>query len=276
MEPLTNFKHPEFSLAMHQSMQAKHRYTILVIYEDGHLREKLRACLGASHTILEAPRGNEGLQLAAQTLPDLIMTDLSISDLQGESLCFQLKDNEKTSHIPIIILTDRDDSHSRMQGFYLGADDFMTIPFQLLELQIRIQNLIQTRKVLEEKFRRHIAIEFSPVEAQSEDELFLKQVMKVIEENMANPMFGSLEFARQLGLSQTRLYRKLIMLTGYSSNDFIRRIRLKRAADLLHKHAGNVSEVAYRVGFNSLSYFAKCFKQLHQYSPREYARQGCP
>jgi AraC-like DNA-binding protein len=99
--------------------------------------------------------------------------------------------------------------------------------------------------------------------------------MKVIEENMANPMFGSREFARQLGLSQTRLYRKLIMLTGYSSNDFIRRIRLKRAADLLHKHAGNVSEVAYRVGFNSLSYFAKCFKQLHQYSPREYARQGC-
>lgn len=276
MEPLTNFKHPEFSLAMHQSLQAKHRYAVLVIYEDGHLRETLRSFLGASYTILEAHSGKQGVQLATQNIPDLIITDLYIPDSHGESLCFQLKDHEKTSHIPIIILTDRDDSHSRIQGFYLGADDFMTMPFQLLELQIRIQNLIQSRKVLEEKFRRRIAIEFSSVEAQSEDELFLKQAMKVIEENMANPMFGSREFAMQLGLSQTRLYRKLTTLTGYSSNDFIRRMRLKRAADLLHKHAGNVSEVAYRVGFNSLSYFAKCFKQLHQYSPREYARQGCP
>jgi len=93
---------------------------------------------------------------------------------------------------------------------------------------------------------------------------------------MANPMFSSSDFAKQLGLSQTRLYRKLITLTGFSANDFIRRMRLKRAADLLHKHAGNVSEVAYRVGFNSLSYFAKCFKQLHQYSPRDYARLSCP
>jgi YesN/AraC family two-component response regulator len=235
-----------------------------------HLREALKT----NYIVKEAPDNQRGLELALQILPDLIITDSIIPDIQGESLCFRLKQHDKTSHIPIIILTNQDDVYSRVKSFYLGADDYMMRPFQLVELQVRIQNLIQSRKVLQKKYSRQIELNPSPVEAQSDDERFLQQVMEVVEKNMNNPMFGSEMFGSEMGLSQTRLYRKLITLTGYSSNDFVRRMRLKRAADLLHKRAGNVSEVAYQVGFNSLSYFAKCFKELHQYSPRNYAKRG--
>jgi YesN/AraC family two-component response regulator len=270
MKPLTDFQHPEFSLALNQALQAQQRHTVLVIDDNDGLREALKA----SYTIEEAQDNQQGFDLAMKILPDLIITDLIIPDLQGESLCFRLKHNEKTSHIPIIILTNQDDLYSRVKSFYLGADDYMMRPFQLIELQIRIQNLIQSRKALQKKYSRLIELKPSPVEVQSEDELFLQRVMVIVEKNMDNPMFGAEEFAKQIGLSQTRLYRKLITLTGYASNDFIRRMRLKRAADLLHKQVGNISEVAYQVGFNSLSYFAKCFKELHQYSPREFAKRG--
>lgn len=274
MKPLTDFQDPEFSLALYQGLQAQQRYTVLVIDDNDGLREYLRDALKTNYIIEEARDNQQGLDLAMLILPDLIITDLIMPDLQGESLCFRLKQNDKTSHIPIIILTNQDDLYSRVKSFYLGADDYMMRPLQLVELQIRIQNLIQTRKALQKKYSRHIELKPSSVEVQSEDELFLHRVMEIVEKNMDNPMFGSEQFAKEIGLSQTRLYRKLITLTGYASNDFIRRMRLKRAADLLHKQAGNVSEVAYQVGFNSLSYFAKCFKELHQYSPREYAKRG--
>lgn len=246
----------------------------MVIDAHGGLREYLGEVLTTTYTIVEAQNNQQGLDLARQILPDVIITDITMADLEGESICFQLKQSDKTNHIPIIIVTSQDDLYSRIKSFYLGADDYMRRPIALIELQIRIQNLIQSRKVLQKKYSRQIELKPTSVEVQSEDELFLQRVMKIVENNMGNAMFGSEAFASQMGLSQTRLYRKLISLTGYSSNDFIRRIRLQRAADLLQKQVGNVSEVAYQVGFNSLSYFAKCFKQFHHFSPREYARRG--
>jgi AraC-like DNA-binding protein/CheY-like chemotaxis protein len=246
----------------------------LVIDEHGSLREALLEALQVNYSVEVASNNQEGLELATRHMPDLIITDLAAANIDGASICFLLKQSQKTSHIPIVILASQDDTVTRMRSFYLGADDFMKMPFHMLELQIRIQNLIQSRKALQEKFTRQVEFKPSPAEGQSEDEVFLQQVLKIIEENMADPGFGSEDFARQLGLSQTRLYRKLIALTGYSSNDFIRRMRLQRAADLLTRQVGNVSEVAYQVGFNSLSYFAKCFKQLHEASPRDYAKQA--
>jgi AraC-like DNA-binding protein len=149
----------------------------------------------------------------------------------------------------------------------------MMMPLQPVELQVRIENLIQSRKALQRKFSRQVELKPAAVDVQSEDQLFLQRIMQVMESNMNNPLFGSEQFAKQLGLSQTRLYRKLVAITGYSSNDFIRRMRLQRAADLLEKRVGNISDVAYQVGFNSLSYFAKCFKEFYQSSPRDYAKR---
>ncbi len=274
MGTFTDFQHPEFSLALNQALSAEPRYTVLVIDDNATLRENLRETLDTAYRIAEAADSLSGLALANQIQPDLIITDLLMPDVEGESLCFRLKQQDKTSHIPIIILTSQDSLFSRVNSFFLGADDYMTRPFGLVELQIRIQNLIQSRKLLQQKYSRHLELKPSPVDVQSEDELFLQRVMKVVEDNIDNPMFGSEQFATKTGLSQTRLYRKLITLTGYSANDFIRRVRLNRAADLFRKQAGNVSEIAYQVGFNSLSYFAKCFKQQHQCSPRDFARRA--
>lgn len=275
MEPTTDFQYPEFSFSFHQVLQAQDRHTVLVINSDEHVRSVLRDSLRSAFTMLESRDAISGLEMARKQLPDLIIIDWIIPEVLGESICFRLKQDAETSHIPIIVLTTRDDSRSRLMSFYLGADDFIGMPIQQLELQIRIQNLIQSRKKLREKFSTQLVFRPASVSAPSRDELFMQQAMRIIEENMSNPLFSSEDFARELGLSQTRLYRKLIALTGYASNDFIRKIRLTRAADLLDKQVGNVSEVAYQVGFNSLSYFAKCFKALHQYTPRDYARRGC-
>jgi len=171
-----------------------------------------------------------------------------------------------------VIMSLQDDQNNRIKSFYLGADDFMNLPLQEMELQIRVQNLIQSRKALRHKYSHPVELKPAATNILSENEIFLQRIMKVIEDHMSDTLFGSEQFAREMGLSQTRLYRKLISLTGYSSNDFIRRMRLQRAADLLQKQVGNVSEVAYRVGFNSLSYFAKCFRELHKCTPREYAK----
>jgi YesN/AraC family two-component response regulator len=274
MGTFTDFQHPEFSLALNQALCSEQRHTLLVIDDNAELRENLREALKTAYRIEQAGDSQHGFELASQIQPDLIITDLLMPDVQGESLCYRLKQQDKTSHIPIIVLTSQDSLFSRVNSFFLGADDYMTRPFELVELQIRIQNLIQSRKLLQQKYSRHLELKPSPVEVQSDDDLFLQRVMKVVEENMDNPMFGSEEFAKNAGLSQTRLYRKLIALTGYSANDFIRRVRLNRAADLFRKQAGNVSEIAYQVGFNSLSYFAKCFKQQHQYSPRDFAKRA--
>lgn len=274
MAPLNNFQYPGFLLAMHNVMHAQHRHSILVIYENECSGRSLGTSLKTSFTIIECQGSDDGLAMAHQCAPDLIITE-QLLERNDESICYRLKNDENAKHIPVIIVSDRDDQYCRIKSFYNGADDFIVMPFQLLELQVRIQNLIQSRKILQEKYCRHIDLHPSPVKVQSQDDQFLQRAMEVVEENMDNPMFGSEDFARALGLSQTRLYRKLVSLTGYSSNDFIRKIRLKRAADLLQKQAGNVSEIAYRVGFNSLSYFAKCFKQFHRHTPSDYVRRMC-
>jgi DNA-binding response OmpR family regulator len=271
MEPFLDFFQPE-SIPEQFKDGTSDLPTILVINRDNAVREYLHATLDYAYRIELANDDADGMRLAKQLMPDLIIIDVH-PPAEDESLCFQLKRSERTSHIPVVVLTLLDDQTSRIKSFYLGADDFMKLPLQDAELQIRIQNLIQSRKKLMHKFSQLVELKPAAADTLSENQVFLQKIMKVIEDNMANPLFGSEQFARELGLSQTRLYRKLISLTGYSSNDFIRRMRLQRAAELLQKQVGNVSDVAYQVGFSSLSYFAKCFREFHQYTPREYARR---
>ena len=273
MEPFVNFYHPESLPDQTKDGPCVSRSTILVINQETEIRDYLRNALDSNYIIEVANDEIDGLRLAKQIMPDLVIIELNVP-VVGDPLCFELKRCERTSHIPVVVLTNQDDQHLRIKSFYLGADDFMKLPLQDMELQIRVQNLIQSRKKLLQKFSRLVDLKPAPTDALSESQLFLQRVMKVIEEKMADPYFGSEEFAKEMGLSQTRLYRKLISLTGYSSNDFIRRMRLQRAAELLQKQVGNVSEVAYQVGFNSLSYFAKCFREFHNYTPREYAKHA--
>ncbi|HEX6890639.1 MAG TPA: helix-turn-helix domain-containing protein [Chryseolinea sp.] len=266
MDSLITFRHPEFSLRLDQN-----RPTILIIGEG--LRTFLREALNEIYLIEEVSTSEEGIRFAKQEVPDLIITALTAEYSDNESLCFQLKHCENTNHIPVVILSERNDPSNRVKSFYFGADDYMWLPLQDAELQIRIDNLIQSRRTLQQKFSKQIQLKPS-IEGQSKDERFLQQITTVMNANMDNRLFGSEQFAEQMGVSHRHLSRKLMALTGQSCNEFIRRTRLQRAAELLKKQTGNVKEVAQQVGFNNLSYFAKCFKEFHNYLPSDYSKRG--
>jgi len=274
MNLLMNFQHPGFLLRLDQDEDPKRRSTVLIIDDHEKVRAYLRDGLKELYVIEEASDSEDGVRLAMQIIPDLIITALTTQSLDNESLCLQLKHYDQTNHIPIVVFSEGNDPSSRIKSFYFGADDYMALPLQHAELQIRIENLIQSRRTLQRKFSKQIELKPPPIEVQSKDEIFLQRVMMVMQSNMHNPLFGSEEFAEQMGVCHRHLSRKLMFLTGQSSNEFIRRMRLQRAADLLNKQTGKVKEVAHQVGFNNLSYFAKCFKEFYHYLPSDYARRA--
>ena len=271
MDPLMNFQHPGFTLRLDQGDVIERRPTILIIGE--RLRTFLQKALSEMYVVEEASNSEEGIRFAKREVPDLIITGLTAASSDNESLCFQLKHCENTNHIPVVILSELNDPSNRIKSFYFGADDYMWLPLQHAELHIRIENLIQSRRTLQRKFSKQIELKPS-IEPQSKDERFLHQITMVMNANIDNRLFGSEQFAEQMGVSHRHLSRKFMSLTGQSCNEFIRQTRLRRAAELLHKQTGNVKEVAQQVGFNNLSYFAKCFKQFHNYLPSEYSKRG--
>ncbi|HEY5746344.1 MAG TPA: helix-turn-helix domain-containing protein [Chryseolinea sp.] len=267
------FSEPEIFLSLSAEPRSYNRCTLLIIDADESLAASLAIAFQNNYNVHVATTSEHGLALAQRVAPDLILTELMMLTQEGMPLCAQLKQQNSTCHIPVILLSEQTDHYSKMKGLYLGADDFVVRPFHFLELQMRIQNLIQSRKMLQQKYNKTAAQTTAVANMPSEDERFLQQVMAVAEKNIENSSFNIAAFAREMGLSRAQLYRRLIAVTGYSANDFMRRLRLQRAAEMLHKKVGNVSEVAYRVGFTSLSYFARCFKEHHHSSPSDYTRQ---
>ncbi len=244
--------------------------TLLIVEDNADLRYYMRENLPKHYHILESSNGEEAFAIATDEIPDLIISDLMMPKMDGMQLCKKLKANETTSHIPIILLTAKTNIETKIEGLETGADDYIAKPFDMKELQVRIHNLIEIRKNLQAKFARQITLHPKDIQVTSMDDRFLKKVMDVVETNLTDSSFGVEVFAREVAMSQVQLYRKLTALTGYSPNDFIRHIRLQRAADLLKKKAGNVTEVAYQIGFNNLSYFAKCFKEKFGVSPKDF------
>lgn len=275
MKPYTfpTFSEPETFMSLSREPRSYNRCTLLIIDADERTAVALANLFQNNYNVHLATTSEQGLILAQRTMPDLILAELMMLTQEGMPLCAQLKQQHSTSHIPVILLSEQTDHYSKMKGLYLGADDFVSRPFHFLELQMRIQNLIQSRKVLQQKYTRPATHVPGIAGILSEDERFMKQVMAVAEKNLENSSFNIAAFAREMGLSRAQLYRRLIAVTGYSANDFMRRLRLQRAAEMLHKRIGNVSEIAYRVGFTSLSYFARCFKEHHHTSPSDYTRQ---
>jgi transcriptional regulator GlxA family with amidase domain len=189
--------------------------------------------------------------------------------MDGLELCNKLKADERTSHIPIILLTAKADLHSKIEGLQLGADDYIAKPFELEELEARMQNLIQTRKKLRSLFSTSLELKPNDIVVESLDNRFLKRTLVAIEEHIADEKFSVEVLALEVGMSHVQLYRKLRALTGKTPNEVIRNLRLARAHFLLNEKAGNVSEVAYLTGFRNTSYFAKCFKEKFGVSPSE-------
>lgn len=249
------------------------RPLLLIVEDNPDMRNYMREVLQSDYNIREAHNGDGGLTMAIELIPDLVISDVMMPEMDGFSLCQRLKTDERTCHIPVILLTARVSQESKMEGLETGADDYLTKPFDAHELRVRVSNLIEQRRLLRERFSREIILQPRQIAVTSMDAQFLERAMNVIEEHFSDPDFTPEKFARQLTMSRMQLHRKLKALTNQTTGEFIRHMRLQRAAQLLTLHSGNVSEIAYAVGFNNLSYFAKCFRELFGRTPSEYANE---
>jgi DNA-binding response OmpR family regulator len=245
---------------------------LLIVEDNPDMRYYLRNILEGNYRLIEAENGNSGIKIAGEQIPDLVVSDVMMPEMDGYEFCKQMKSDERTSHIPVILLTAKAGMEDKLEGLETGADDFITKPFQPQELLIRVRNLIEQRRKLSDKYRRefeHLSLE--PDESMSSmDARFMERVKKVLEENLANSDFDVTQFSRMMNLSRSQLHRKLTALFGLSASTFIRIYRLNAAARLLKARTGNVTEVAFEVGFNNLAYFSRCFREQFGVNPSEY------
>jgi signal transduction histidine kinase/DNA-binding response OmpR family regulator/ligand-binding sensor domain-containing protein len=250
-------------------------YPVLLLVEDNaQMRSYIRFCLGDEFHYFEAENGNQGLELAENTLPDLILCDVMMPGMNGYDFCKKIRAQKATSHIPFIFLTARADQASKVKGLEMGSNDYLTKPFDDQELRLKVRNHLEKMQQYRTFFSEQLTLKGDIEPVQSLEKRFLGQALEVVEEYLDDHDFNVQEFAKHLGLSHTQLYRKLLTLTGLSPNAFILSIRLKKAAQLILQHYGNTSEVAYAVGFNNLSYFTKCFKQQFGVVPSGYAKKN--
>jgi len=226
----------------------------------------------AEYNVMEAADGLAGLKVATEQLPDLVITDLMMPRMDGVELCQKLKTDERTSHIPVIMLTAKTSVEDRIEGLETGADDYLTKPFNIKELRVRVKNLIKQRQKLRERFRKELLLEPREIAVTSADERFIRQSLEIIENNMSDQDFSVEQLGADLAMSRMQLFRKIKALTDQSPSEYIRTIRLKRAAQLIKSSYGNLAEITYEVGFNSPSYFAKCFRELYGVTPSEFNR----
>lgn len=242
---------------------------LLVVEDNADLRNHIIEIVQHDYQVIQAVNGKEGFEKAAQEIPDLIISDVMMPLMDGFELAQKIKTDERTSHIPMILLTAKAGQSHKIAGLDTGADDYLTKPFDHKELLVRLRNLINQRKLLRQKFAGEIILKPSEVSVKSAEQIFLDKVMRAIESNMSEEDFGVEELAKEVAMSRSQLHRKLIALTGQSPSEVLRNTRLLRAKELLQKKAATPSEVAFRVGFNSHTYFSKCFKEEFGVSPSE-------
>ncbi|MBN2763965.1 MAG: response regulator, partial [Bacteroidales bacterium] len=224
---------------------------LLIVEDNRDVIRYLESILNKEYAIITATNGQEGLDLAIEIIPDIVISDVMMPVMNGFVLCEKLKTDERTSHIPVILLTAMAADASKLEGLETGADDYLVKPFNDRELNVRTRNLIEQRRRLRERFTRDITISPKEIAVTSADERFLSRAMEVIEKRLSDPDFGVDVFGKEVGISHSQLYRKIHALTNLSPVDLIRTVRLKRAASLLKQKYGNISEIAYETGFSS-------------------------
>jgi signal transduction histidine kinase/DNA-binding response OmpR family regulator len=251
-------------------LDALNKPVLLIAEDNPDVRSYIVDTLYESYKIIVTENGKVALEKALENTPDLIITDIMMPEMDGIEFCRRLKSDEKTSHIPVVMLTAKAEQSDKMEGLEKGADDYLVKPFDVKELQTRLSNLIAQRKRLQKHYRQSISKFASPsVEAESMDAVFLLRVKETIELNLEDDHFSVVELGNKIGMSRSQLHRKLSALTGFSPNEIIRNMRLERARQLLEKKAATVSEVAYMCGFNSPAYFIKCFREFFGFTPGE-------
>lgn len=243
---------------------------ILVVEDNDEMRHFIKQNLGKKFRVIEAVNGLEGFKMATERIPDLIVSDVIMPELGGIQLCKKLKKDVLTSHIPVVLLTALAAVSNQIEGLETGADDYISKPFNYKLFEIRIENLIRSRKKLRERFGKEIEIESKDFTLNRRDQEFLDKAIKLVKEKIAEPELSVDNLSKDLGMSRIHLHRKITALTDQTPSEFIRTIRLKEAARLLAENRLSISEIAYRVGFTAPSYFTTCFGKQFGISPKEY------
>ena len=251
---------------------SRRRQCIVVAEDDSEIRDYLASQLADSYDVVACANGREALAEAIRTVPDLVITDIMMPEMDGNALCTKLKSTPTTNHIPIIILTAKNLDEDQLKGLETGADAYMVKPFNMDVLRQTIVNLINTHRRLQLKYGRNDQLEqqVSDVQIKSPDDKLLDRVMTVINKNISNSDLSVDYIASEVGISRVHLHRKMKELTGQTPHEFIRNIRLKQVANLLANQNMNITEVMYACGFNNAASFSTIFKKFYGMSPREY------
>jgi DNA-binding response OmpR family regulator len=243
---------------------------ILLIVEDHtEMRAFIREIFEANFQVIEADRGEIGLEMALTYLPDVVITDWMMPGMSGVNLCKEIRKNAKTSHIPVVILTSKSSQESQIEGMQSGADDFISKPFHADILELRVAKLLEAKERLRKSWQESVLNQDLQKEVVFEDE-FLSKATQVVIAHLDEVDFDVEHLEQAMDMSKMQLYRKLKMLTSLAGNEFIRSIRLQQARLLLEKGQLNVSEIAYQVGFNDPAYFTRAFKKQYGFAPKTF------
>lgn len=252
---------------------------VLIVEDDHELRSFIKNILEQDYEILTAEDGFAGFNIAVEHCPDFIISDIMMPKINGIDLLKKLRDDIRTSHIPIILLTAKANIESKLEGLTYGADDYITKPFSVPYFKARIENLLNQRKRLHEIFTRGDNAEFKefkpkPFLITNQDEAIMEKIIHIIEQNMDNGEFSVEDLASHIGLNRTTMFYKIKGLTGFSPVEFVRDFRLKRAAQMITDSQLLIKEIAFMTGFQDLKYFGKCFKKKYEMTPMEYRKSN--
>lgn len=253
-----------------QEDPANRQVVILVVDDNDDFRTFMKDSLKSEYVVKEASDGAKAWELIPTLQPDLIVSDVMMPEPDGNELCKLVKTDIRTSHIPLILLTARSTKEQKLEGLESGADDYITKPFDFDILTLRIKKLLQQQQKRQENFHKHIEVTPSEITITSLDEKLIKNAIQYVEENMERSEFSVEELSRMLGMSRVHLYKKMLSVTGKTPIEFIRTIRLKRAAQFLRESQQTISEISYNVGFSDPKYFRKYFKDEFGVLPSEY------
>lgn len=251
-------------------IQDKELPVLLIVEDNEDMGSFLINSFNQNYNVIYKKDGLEGWESAIKEIPDLIISDVMMPNMDGFTLCQKLKTDERTSHIPVILLTAKAEDKDKYIGLETGADDYVTKPFNLNHLQKRVENLLHNRSILQTRYQQEIILKPTDVQITSYEENLINKIQDIIDANIRNSSFTIEDFAIEISMSRMQLHRKLKALTGLSASEFLRSQRLKLAIDLLQNNTIPISQVGYEVGFSNPSYFSKCFKETYDCTPTDF------
>lgn len=250
------------------------RFKLMIVEDNKEIIRFLGNHFQHNYQILKASNGKIALEKIAKDVPDVIISDIMMPELDGLELCRKIKSDIKTSHIPVILLTAKTTIENKLEGLDVGADIYLSKPFNLREVELRVKNLLESRNNLRNHFLKFGSVKDIDLPINNKDQDFLEQLTNIVENNIDNSDFNISSFTKEAGISRTLLHMKLKKLVNLSASEFVKTIRLKHAAELLEKTTLSISEVAYSVGYADSNYFSRNFKEKYKVNPSEYKQSS--